>query len=245
MHDLVLLHSLLTDASAWDRVTAALGRQHRLHVLDLPGFAGSPPPAGPDIVDYADAVAHEAFEVRGLGPETAVMGNGLGAFVAVALAARHNHRFDRLVVAGGGLAFPAAARGAFDTMAGAVRGGGMASVVDTAVRRIFTEEYLQAHPDELAARRDVLLRTDPDAFVHACVALERLDLRAEIAGVDNPTLVVVGTDDAATPPMLAHELADALSDGRVVEMSGVAHAPQLQTPDVFLSVVQPFLASAD
>lgn len=245
MTDLVLLHSLLTDATVWDRVTPALSGRHRLHVPAIPGFASAPPSGGPDVIDYADAIAQQLFDAQGLGPETAVMGNGLGAFVAVGLAVRHGHRFRQLVVVGGGMAFPANDRGAFRAMATAVRDGGMGAVVDVAVRRIFTEDYLQGHPDELAARRDVLLRTDPRAFVHACKALERLDLRDQVGDINNPTLVVVGTEDAATPPALAHGLAAALADARVEELLGVAHAPQLQNPGAFLRVVEPFLAMSN
>ena len=54
---------------------------------------------------------------------------------------------------------------------------GMAAIVDTAVRRIFTEDWLAAHPEAVAERREVLLRIDPVRFAAACRALATLDLR--------------------------------------------------------------------
>src|SRR5687767_13078909 len=85
--DLVLLHSLLTDRSVFDRVVPALSRSHRLTLVNLPGYGGSSP-AGADIESYADRVA-AVMDALKLSREAAVLGNGFGGFIAVMLAARH------------------------------------------------------------------------------------------------------------------------------------------------------------
>jgi 3-oxoadipate enol-lactonase len=144
------------------------------------------------------------------------------------------------VLAGGAAMFPDNSKQAFATMAERVRGG-MAAVVDLAVRRIFTDDYLAAHPEELEERRAVLLQADPEAFATACAALESLDLRGELAGVRNPTLVVVGDQDQATPPAQARELADGIPDAQLVVLRDCAHAPQLQHPETFVATIEPFL----
>ena len=237
--DLVLLHSLLTDRGVWNRVVPALAHSRRVWQVDLPGYGGSAM-APPDIGAYADRVA-EFLDERELPDDTAVVGNGLGAAVALALAVRHGQRFDHLVIAGGAAEFPDESKRAFATMAERVRRDGMAAVVDVAVRRIFTEEYLAANPDALEERTAVLLRADPDAFATACAALEAMDLRGDLAGVRNPTLVVVGDDDRATPPAQARELAAGIPGARLVVLPGVAHAPQLQQPQAFLDAIGTFL----
>jgi 3-oxoadipate enol-lactonase len=237
--DLVLLHSLLTDRGVWNRVVPALVRSRRVWQVDLPGYGGSATPP-PDIGAYADRIAG-FFDERDLPTDTAVIGNGLGAAVALALAVRHGERFDRLVLAGGAAEFPGDSKRAFATMAERVRSGGMAAVVDVAVRRIFTEEYLVANPAALEERTAVLLRADPDAFATACAALEAMDLRGDLARVGNPTLVVVGDEDRATPPEQARELATGIPGARLVVMPGCAHAPQLQQPQAFLDAIGAFL----
>lgn len=239
--DLVLLHSLLTDRGVWDRVVGDLARHRRVWQVDLPGYGGSAP-ALPDIATYADRVAG-FFVDQGLPATTAVVGNGLGAAVALALAVRHSMRFDRLVLAGGAAMFPEESKQAFATMAQRARDGGMAAVVDLAVRRIFTDDYLAAHPDELEERRAVLLRADPESFATACTALRAMDLRPDLASVRNPTLVVVGDQDRATPPERARELADGIPGAQLVLLPDCAHAPQLQHPKAFLAAIEPFLTS--
>lgn len=39
--DLVLLHSLLADRSAFDRVVPALAKSHRVWLVNLPGYGAS------------------------------------------------------------------------------------------------------------------------------------------------------------------------------------------------------------
>jgi 3-oxoadipate enol-lactonase len=237
--DLVLLHSLLIDRSAFARVTPVLSRSRRVHLVALPGFDGSTA-AGPAVEDYADRVA-AALRTLGLGPGSAVLGNGFGGFVAVALAARHGGLFERLVLVDTAAAFPPAGKAAFAAMAASVAAGGMGAIAETAARRIFHDAYLAAHPEAVAERRAVLARFDPQAFVGACRALERVDLRPVLARIAHPTLVMVGELDAATPLALARALADGIKGARFVLLPRCGHCPPLEQPDAFLDAVAAFL----
>lgn len=237
--DLVLLHSLLIDRSAFERVVPQLARGHRVHLVALPGFDGSTP-AGPGVENYADRVA-DALRALRLRPGSTVLGNGFGGFVAVALAARHGALFEKLLLVDTAAGFPDAAKAAFGVMAEKVATGGMGAVAEIAARRIFHDAYLADHPNAVAERRAVLLRFDPAAFVAACRALEKVDLKAALPRVANPTLVVVGELDAATPLDLARELAEKITGARFVLLPNCGHCPPLEQPDAFLAAVGPFL----
>lgn len=240
--DLVILHSLLTDRHAFDPVLPALSQGRRVDLVDLPGF-GDSTPVDSSMDAYADAVG--AFlEAAGFDPSTTtLLGNGLGAFISLGTAIRHGERFHRLCLVGCGVAFPEEARATFATMAGRVEEGGMGSVVDVAVRRIFPDGHLAAHPELFDLRREVLVRTKPDAFVTACRALQRVDYRADAGAVSNPTLLVVGSDDGATPPPMAQEAHKLIPGSTLIELEGVGHAPQLQDPAGFLEAVEGFLSA--
>ena len=80
-----------------------------------------------------------------------------------------------------------------------------------------------------------------DVFRAACDALASLDLRAELAGVKVPVLVLVGEHDEATPPPMSHELAAGLPRAELKIIEGCAHVPQLQSPRQFLDAVRGFL----
>src|SRR6185437_9889488 len=100
MKDLVLLHSLLTDRSAFDGVRQALGRHFRLHIPDLPGYGGRTSRGEDDIAAYADRMAPE------LPQGAALLGNGFGGFVALALAIRHGAKLGALMAAPALAGFP-------------------------------------------------------------------------------------------------------------------------------------------
>jgi 3-oxoadipate enol-lactonase len=240
---LVLLHSLLIDRSAFAPVVPLLSRHRRVHLVALPGFDASTR-AGPGVEDYADRVA-AALPALALGPGSAILGNGFGGFVAGALAARHGALFERLILLDTAASFPPAARGAFAAMAEKVAAAGMGAVAEIAARRIFHDAYLARHPEAVAERRAVLMRFDREAFVAACRALERVDLRYALAAIANPTLVVVGELDAATPLDLARELAEGIKGARFVVLPRCGHCPPLEQPDAFLSAIAPFLALPD
>jgi 3-oxoadipate enol-lactonase len=230
---------LLSDRTSFAPLAARIAGERRLILVNLPGF-GRSPAAGPALGDYADAVA-AMFGELALPPGTDVLGNGLGGFVALALAIRHGARFRRMVLVGSAIAFPEAARATFRALAERVERDGMAAVVDAAMRRMFPEPFIAAHPEIVAGREAAFRRIDPAVFAAACRALAALDLRGELAAIRNPTLLVVGAEDEATPPGLGRALAERLAHARLIEMPGLGHCPHIQDPDVFVASVAPFL----
>jgi 3-oxoadipate enol-lactonase len=237
--DLVLLHSLLSDRTSFEPLAARIAGQRRLILVDLPGFGGSPP-VGPALGDYAQAIAG-LFDDLALQPGTDVLGNGLGGFVALALASQHGARFQRMVLAGSAIAFPETGRATFRALAEKVEQDGMAAVAGAAMRRMFPEAFIAANPDLVAGREAVFRQIDPGVFAAACRALAALDLSAEVAGIRNPTLIVVGAEDQATPPALGHALADRLAQAEVTVLPGLGHCPHIQDPDAFVAAIAPFL----
>jgi 3-oxoadipate enol-lactonase len=238
--DLLLLHSLLTDRQSFAPVVPALSQGRRVSLLALPGF-GRSTPAGPSIEDQADRVAEFVAKLPG---KPDLIGNGLGGFIALALAARHGGAIDRLVLADTGAGFSEAGRAPFRAMAEAVEKNGMEAIVPAAVRRIFSQRYLAAHPEAAAQRREVLLKAQPQHFAAACRALARVDLRPALPGIRNPTLVIVGALDAATPPELARALAAGIAGAKLVEIPDCGHCPPLEKPEAFIAAVAPFLGLA-
>ncbi|HZP99518.1 MAG TPA: alpha/beta fold hydrolase [Reyranella sp.] len=237
--DLVLLHSLLSDRTAFDRIVPSLARQRRVWLVNLPGF-GASAPAGPGLEDFADRIAAE-LPKAGLSREADLLGNGFGGFVSVALAVRHGRLFDRLVLVDTGAAIPPAGKAAFATMAERVESGGMEAVLEIALQRMFPDDFLAANPNIGEERRATLRAANPAHFAAACRALARFDMRDRLAGIRHPTLVVVGLLDTATPPALSYELATGIKGAGLIELPHCGHSPHIQDPDGFLEAIGPFL----
>ena len=239
--ELLLLHSLLADRSAFDRVKDGLARRRRVVMVNMPGY-GASSPAGSSIEEYADHIAG-LFAALKLSSDTAVLGNGFGGFVALALAARHGAKFDRLIIADSVATFPPAAKEPFRILHAKVSEHGMAAVLEAAVRRMFPEAFILEHPEIVAERKAALAKADPDCFARACLALARVDLREAVRAIRNPTLVMVGALDQTTPSALARELADAIPGARFLEIPGAGHCPQIEKPAEFVAAVLGFLAA--
>lgn len=237
--DLVCLHSLLSDKSSFAPLVERLAGRRRLVLVNMPGFGASP--AGPEPIDgYADAVA-EVFDALSLPPETDVMGNGFGGFVALSLAARHGEKFRRAVLIGSAVAFPEEGRAKFRGLAERAEREGMAALSDTAMKRMFSDPFIAENPELIAGRKAVYERIPLTVFARAARALAALDFTPDLARITNPLLVVVGSEDGATPPALGRDLAARVRDGRAIEMPGLGHCPHIQDPDAFVAAVSDFL----
>lgn len=235
MRELVLLHSLLSDRSAFDRVRDALGRDFRLHVPDLPGYGASPSRGEATIEAYADRLAPD------IPHGAALLGNGFGGFVAVALAIRRGAKLGALLAAPALAGFPPPAREPFRAMAAKVREGGMAAVLDAAVQRMFPPAFIAAHPEIVAERKRALAKADPQAFARACLALASLDFNPHLEKIGCKTLVMAGELDQTTPAALARELAAGIPGAKFQELAGCGHCPQIEAPQAFVAALRSFL----
>jgi 3-oxoadipate enol-lactonase len=239
--DLLLLHSLLTELTVFDRIAPVLAGNRRVTCVNLPGFGASSPLALNSVGDYADHVA-STMDALALPADSAVFGNGFGAFVALELAIRHGRRIGRLMVADTLAAFPEPARLPFRGMAEKVRAGGMPAVLDTAIGRMFPPAFAAAHPEVVAARKLALSSAAPECFARACLALASLDLRAALPGIRNPALVMCGALDQTTPSALAREVAQAIPGAAWREIAGSGHCPMLEQPEALVALMNEFLA---
>ena len=237
--DLVLLHSLLADRTAFDHVVPALAKKRRLTLVYLPGYGGSAP-HGDSVEAYADHVA-ALLRALELPHETDVLGNGLGGFIAVALACRHGTAFDRLVIADSLATFPPAGKEPLRLMGQRVQAQGMSAVLDAAINRMFAPAFIAANPRIVDERKGVLAKADPVCFSIACAALARVDLTPLLNTIANRTFVMVGALDGATPAPLARELANGIPGGKFLKIPECGHCPQIEKPETFVSEIERFL----
>lgn len=241
--DLLLLHSLLSERSVFDRALPALAARHRVTIPNLPGYGATPPldVATPAVADYADRIAG-LMDAAGLPGDTAVLGNGAGGFMAVALAIGHGGRIGPLILADTGPGFPEPAKAPLRILADKVEAEGMPAVLDAAMKRMFPEDYIAANPGVIAERKAALATCDPAAFAATARALAEVDMGDRLDRIANPTMVMVGLEDATTPPAMSHALHAGIAGSVLVEIEGCGHCPQIQARERFVEAVLDFLA---
>jgi 3-oxoadipate enol-lactonase len=238
--DLVILHSLLADRHAFDPVLPALTANHRVTLVNLPGFHGSQPtPLA--LMDAYVAAIEDGFDEFKIAKDAVLIGNGFGGTVALAFGLAHPERISKLVLSDAAAGFPPEGRQAFAVMAQKVAESGLGAVVEIAARRVHSPAYLKAHPEAIEQCKQVLLGIDPNGFAAACKILQETDLVPLLHHLRVPTLVVCGELDQATPPALNKQIVEKVPGAKYVELPDCGHCPPLEQPQAFLAAIIDFV----
>jgi 3-oxoadipate enol-lactonase len=226
--------SLGTDLHMWDAQAPALAEHLRVVRFDHRGHGRSPIPPGPyEIADLAQDVL--ALMDR-LGVARAhYCGLSLGAMVGMWLGANAPERVDRLVLACTSAHMPPASAWA-QRAAAVLAAGSPEPVADTIVDRWLTPPFAAAHPEVRARLRAMLVAQDPGGYAACCGAIERMDLRGDLARIAAPTLVIAGAGDTATAPDHQRLIAAAIPGARL-ELLDAAHLAAAEQPDAVTSLI--------
>jgi 3-oxoadipate enol-lactonase len=235
----LLLGSVGSTLEMWRPQLPALTAAYRVVSADTRGHGQSPVPPGPyeidDLVDDALALLDD------IGVERAhIVGLSLGGMTALRLAARAPGRVDRLaVLCTSALLGPAQM---WADRAAAVRAGGMAAIADATVARWLTAPYRAANPDTVAWLRSMLCSQPVEGYAECCGAIERMDLRADLASIGAPLLAIAGADDPMTTSEHLAAIADGVQDGRLLVVVDAAHLANVQQPAAVNSAILAHLA---
>lgn len=208
--------------------------------VDYPGAGATPKAEAPlDLDELADQLV-AAADAEGL-ERFAVLGYSLGGNVAVRVATRHPERVTALVLtatfarAGNRLKLVAdlwselAARGEHDLLARLM----VPLAMNPAVLEGLTPEETEALVLAVAGS------VPPGSGDHVAL-LRGADLRAELAEIGVPALVIATTEDRLVPLGLQRELAGALPDARLVELP-TGHLPFAERPAEWAALIGTFL----
>ncbi|MFJ3303864.1 4-carboxymuconolactone decarboxylase [Streptomyces sp. NPDC086549] len=223
---LILGPSLGTTWHMWDRQVPELVRQWRVFRFDLPGHGGAPAhPAG----SVAELAARLLATLDGLGVQRfGYAGCALGGAIGIELALRRPERVASLALVAASPRFGTADE--FRQRGVVVRTNGLDPIARTSPDRWFTSGFAAAQPAITEWAVQMVRTTDPGCYIAACEALAGFDVRAELARVGVPTLVLVGSDDQVTGPAEARTLVAGIPDARLAVVPGASHLVPVEQP---------------
>lgn len=236
---LVLVHGLGDRASTdFDGIWEALGAEHRLLALDLPGFGQS------QGIEHSYAPSDYAEDVAALirrespGAPVRLLGHSMGGAIAALVAGTHPELVSDLVLvdAAGVLHREAFAASQFiDPLrrnpSAAVPAGLMETTL--AIGRAVEPEPATLLGSSLI--REHALGNEPGTI--AALSLIDTDLGAALAGISAPTLLVWGGDDRIAPLRNARALHSRIRGSHLQILEGVGHVPMNDAPERLAALV--------
>ncbi|MDB5914168.1 MAG: pcaD [Ramlibacter sp.] len=235
----LLVHGVLTDHRAWDAVAARLASKFRVVRYDLRGHGGSSAPPPPyTMEELADDVAGllDVLQID----QVHLAGSSLGGMIGQQVGARHGHRLLSLTLANTGAV--QAAPAAWDERAAIARKSGVAALAEGTLQRWFTPGFIEKSPDEIDRMRRILCEVSVDGYVGCAAAIRDLSQLALLTRIGVPTLVIAGSQDQATPPAQAQQIADAIPGARLVTLPA-AHQAAVEQPQAFCDAWLSFVDS--
>ncbi|MDQ1708906.1 MAG: 3-oxoadipate enol-lactonase [Frankiaceae bacterium] len=224
----VLGPSLGTTVDVWQPQLPLLEQDFQVVRYDHRGHDGSGVPAGPytiaelgaDVVRLLDSLRIARVHYVGL---------SLGGMLGMWLAAHAPDRVDRLALVSTSAFMPPAS--AWRERAETVRTKGTSAVAESVVNRWFTADFAARHAAVVDHYTEALAALPADGYAGCCDAIGGMDLRADLAAIRAPTVVVVGVDDPATPPAHAQVIAGGIAGAHVVRVDDAAHLANVEQPD--------------
>lgn len=180
--------------------------------------------------DSMEAIAEDILS--NAPPRFALAGLSMGGYVAFEILRRAPERVERLAL------LDTSARP--DTPEQTERRRGLMARLDSESFEAVIEPVLRGLPAPARREDETLFQTNlrmaravgPDGFRRQTRAIiGRVDSRPDLPGVKVPTLVLVGEQDAVTPPEVAREMAGTIPGARLSVIPDSGHVSTLEQPD--------------
>ncbi len=237
-HPVVFLHGAST-LEGFD-FASGLSDRYRVHCPSHPGMGYSGD--APHIADMSGMLIHYLNLLDALEFESKphLIGFSMGGWMAAELAAIARERFDKVVlIAPAGLGDPTHPPTDLGSIAPKDFPAYLAHDVGVSLQ-YFPDGSDAGVAEQFAAAR----ARENDMVERLCAAFGMMhpNLRQFLGRIDNPTLVVWGTEDRLLPSSQAPLWIDALPNARLLTVAGVGHLVVQERPET-LTEIGDFLAA--
>jgi len=236
---LMLSNSLGTNLHMWDDQMPEWSKHFRVIRYDRRGHGQSGSPKGPysmerfgrDVLAILDELEIEKINWCGL---------SMGGMVGQWLGANAPDRIEKLILSNTNYNY--ADKEAWNDRIKFVQDKGLEQLVGPSMERWFTKGFRERAPQSIAHMKEIFLTTNLAGYIACCEAIRDMDFTASNPRITAPTLVIVGEQDAATPPALGEAIAKQIKGAKVAALDA-AHIANIEQPKLYAETVLNFLQS--
>jgi|CXWL01.1.fsa_nt_gi pimeloyl-ACP methyl ester carboxylesterase len=251
--DVILIPGLASSRDVWGAAIAQLSTTHRVHAVQLAGFAGEAAGVaageGPVVAPFVEELARYIDDNDIARP--AIIGHSLGGLSALMLAKAHPASVGRIMVVDALPFFsvlmnPAAT---VESIAPAAAGARDQMMAMSAEQFAAGQSMTMARLARTEAVRPMLVdwsvASDRSVLARAMYEVMTTDLRGDLASIQTPVTIVYAADPAMGPQDLITDLYTnnyaALPNHTLVRVDQSFHFLQLDQPGAFAKAVTSFL----
>ncbi len=237
----VFIHGFPFSHAMWQAQLSALGSGRRLVAYDVRGHGDTPPGDGLYTIDlFVDDLLAllDHLDIK----SAILCGLSMGGYIALRAANRAPARVRGLILADT-RAEADANQGKFARVAAAktIADRGMDAFAFEFAHNLFSPK--SAGKACVGDIHRLMAATDPLGARGALLALAaRPDATPWLPLIKVPTLVVVGEDDALTPPALSQTLAASIPGARLAVIAAAGHLSPAENPEEFNRLAEEFLS---
>ena len=241
---LLMVHGLGADTRGWVMQKRALGRRYRLVMVDNRGVGRSSRPDGPYDLEVMAADAVAALDHAGYG-SAHVVGASMGGIISQVIAVRHPERVRSLTLACTACRHHSWRKELLSDWADQAQAFGMREYVRRNLGWLVGPRSLRRAWPALAVLGPLAFNVPATSFVSQIQAILAMEdsLRAELASVAVPTLVLCGSQDVLTTQGDSEEIASLIPDAELAVVRGGAHLFMVEQAGAFNRTVLDFLAA--
>lgn len=243
---LLLVHGFPLDHSMWRNQWESLAADHRVIAPDLRGFgASSATPGTVTMAQHADDLLALLDELDIREP-VHLCAMSMGGYVAFEFLRRHPSRLKSLILCDTKAAADAPEAAANrEKMAVDVLRDGASVAEKSMLPKLLAADAPQKQPEVVEHVRRMILGTRPETIASAQRGMAaRADMRALLAQIQIPTLLIVGELDVIATPQEMRGMADAIPSSRLAIISGAGHLTPLEAPGEFNAALRDFISAS-
>lgn len=236
----VLSHSLFFDRTMFAAQVAEFGRRYRVVTYDHRGQGDS---ARSSFVDMDTLAADAAALITALdlGPAH-VVGNSMGGFVALRLAARRPELVRSAVVLSSSADEEEQVEN-FQALLEYARTAGIPETTDALLYIMFGDTTITSRVALRERWRRHFAALDDSILVAAEAVVHRKAVLGELVGCTVPLLVLSGAEDHAYGPELSRRIADTAANAQHVTIRGAGHSLAVEQPVVVNDLIADHFAA--
>jgi pimeloyl-ACP methyl ester carboxylesterase len=245
-NDILCIHGLTANCRCWDGIASALLPQHRVWAMDLRGRGFSAKPSSGYSIDHHCRDIRVLLGHLGI-KQITLMGHSLGAYIALAYAAKHPEQVGHLILIDGGAKLsPEQAAKVFAGIKPSLdRLGQVFPTFEAYLENMKKAPFLQPwsplldtyfrHESEIFAGR-VRSRIQPAHIQEEALNLNRFEAEPLYPQIQCPTLILrapegmLARDDILLPEEVVEKMVRGIPRAKRLDLAGTNHFSILFVP---------------